>query len=83
MHFGVKLEPGVYVVYCKMQFYIPDKKNRSKLKHYDINLSVYAEYACSIEAAPRNLVVMFTGNPQISWNPDNYRLEGAWNELSN
>lgn len=50
-----------------------------------MNLAVYAEYACNIVIAPRDAVAIYTGNPNISWNPDTKEQpdSSAWNPLGN
>ena len=52
-------------------------------KNYDVNLAIYAEYACDIEIATRNEAVAFTGNPNVQWNPPKTVEEGPWNNLGN
>ena len=49
---------------------------------YDVNLAVYAEFACDIQIATRSEVVAFTGNPNVQWNPPQDSSH-SWNNMGN
>ena len=71
------LTPGVYVAFAKVNF------NPTFEKDFEVNLAVYAEYACDIEVAPRNLVIQYTGNANVKWNPEEHQSKRNWNDLGN
>ena len=50
---------------------------------YDVNLAIYAEYACDIQFASREEAVAFTGNHSVVWDPPKTSDKTAWNNLGN
>lgn len=72
------MKPGIYVAYVKISF------DKNLERDFDVNLAIYSEYVCDIQIAQKNYVVLFTGNPNIKWNPENIEKEqGSWNNLGN
>lgn len=74
---GVQLQPGEYIAKAKIDF------DRNFEKDFDVNLAVYAEYACDIEFASQQEAIALTGDNNVSWTPPTKENSSSWNDLGN
>ena len=52
-------------------------------KDFDVNLAIYAEYACDISFATTQQAIALAGNSNIKWVPPKSDDSGPWNNMGN
>ena len=73
----VECTEGVYIAWVRIAY------NNQFEKEFDVNLALYAEYACNVEFASHEEAVIFSGDPNIDWEPPMEENNKPWNNMGN